>query len=83
MKYHSCECESSLKFAARTDIDVVPLDLPTATTAAQLRADHRGLRLPDALVIATAIDAGADELVTTDRRWPSARALGLRRIRHP
>ena len=27
MKYHSCDCESSLEFAARTDIDVVPFDL--------------------------------------------------------
>jgi predicted nucleic acid-binding protein len=58
-------------------IDVLPLDLPTADVAARLRGSHRGLRLPDALVIATAVTAEADRLVTTDRGWPSRRALGV------
>lgn len=58
-------------------IDVVPVDRAVATAAAQLRADHRRLRLPDALVIATAIAVDADRLVTTDRRWPTAEELGL------
>jgi predicted nucleic acid-binding protein len=31
-----------------------------------------GLRLPDALVVATAIVVDADRLLTTDARWPSA-----------
>jgi len=43
--------------------------------AARLRGGT-GLRLPDALVIATAIHVGSRELITTDRRWPSARSLG-------
>ena len=38
---------------------------------------HVQLRLPDALVIATAIEQSADELLTTDRKWPTARALTL------
>ena len=46
-----------------------------ATTAAKLRAAHRTLRLPDALVIATAIEGEADHLITTDRKWPTAKAL--------
>jgi predicted nucleic acid-binding protein len=59
----------------RLPISIVPLDVGIATGAARLRAAHPSLRLPDALVIATAIEDGADELVTTDRKWPTARAL--------
>ena len=61
----------------RLPIAIVPLDVDIATAAARLRARHRSLRLPDALVIATAAVGGADQLVTTDRRWPHAKALGL------
>ena len=61
----------------RLPIEVVPLDVEIASAAARLRARHRSLRLPDALVIASASVAGADRLVTTDRRWPGASALGV------
>ena len=61
----------------RLPIEVVPLDGDVATEAARIRADHRSLRLPDSLVIASASVAGADRLVTTDRRWPGASALGV------
>jgi predicted nucleic acid-binding protein len=59
----------------RLPISIAPLDIEIATTAARLRAAHRALRLPDALVIATAIEHAADQLVTTDRKWPAAKAL--------
>ena len=59
----------------RLPISIVPLDVDIATTAARLRAAHHRLRLPDALVIATAINAAADRLVTTDRKWPTAKTL--------
>jgi hypothetical protein len=36
-----------------------------------LRAEHNSLRLPDALVIATALAVEANVLLTTDRRWPN------------
>jgi hypothetical protein len=36
------------------------------------------VKLPDALVIATAIAVDADLLLTTDRHWPSRTELGLR-----
>jgi predicted nucleic acid-binding protein len=62
----------------RLPIDVVPLDVDTARAAARLRSEHRALKLPDALVIATAITSDADLLLTTDRRWPSRRRLQLR-----
>ena len=61
----------------RLPIEIVDLDRGIAHTAASLRARHSGLRLPDALVIATAIEHSADELLTTDRKWPTARALKL------
>ena len=61
----------------RLPIDIVDLDADTARRAAALRAKHTALRLPDALVIATASERSADHLFTTDRRWPTARKLGL------
>jgi predicted nucleic acid-binding protein len=61
----------------RVPISIVPLTAKTAVVAAQLRARHRALRLPDAIVIATAMVADADQLVTTDRQWPPAGELGL------
>ena len=49
---------------------VEPISRPIAARAARLRAEHNALRLPDALVIATALAVDADLLLTTDRRWP-------------
>lgn len=51
---------------------IVPISRGIARAAAELRAGHgRVLRLPDALVVATAMDLRADRLLTTDARWPS------------
>jgi predicted nucleic acid-binding protein len=61
----------------RLPVSVVDLDAEVATQAAILRSRHRTLKLPDALVIATAVTTGADRLVTTDRRWPTAKAMKL------
>ncbi len=50
---------------------VQPITRPIARAAAQLRARHGAkMRLPDALVVATAQEIGAERLLTTDRRWP-------------
>lgn len=46
---------------------VLAVDRELARRAADLRARHRSLRLPDALSLATALMAGAD-LVTLDQR---------------
>lgn len=62
-------------FLTEMPIDVEALTSDVARIAARLRAGTR-LRLPDALVIATAIHLESDELITTDRRWPSAGSLG-------
>ena len=64
----------------RLPISIIPLDIEIATTAAKLRAAHRALRLPDALVIATAIEQEADHVITTDRKWPTAKALKYKGI---
>ena len=46
---------------------VVPIDRRIAAKAARLRARHgRALRLPDALVLATADVLRADRVLTTD-----------------
>ena len=59
-------------------IVVADADRTIARRAATLRARHPSLRLPDALVIATAIELEADHLLTTDQRWKALRRLGLR-----
>ena len=61
----------------RLPIEIVNLDAGIARMAAGIRAKHTSVRLPDALVIATAAHAPADRLITTDRRWPTALKLGL------
>lgn len=45
------------------------IDEDVALAAARLRAVHRSLRLPDALVLAVAEVDEADEVLTCDRRW--------------
>ncbi len=62
----------------RVPIDVEPLDLEIAMLAAAVRAQHRSIKLPDALVIATASHIDADHLITTDRTWPPRSTLKLR-----
>jgi predicted nucleic acid-binding protein len=49
---------------------VEPITRSTARTAAQLRARHPALRLPDALIVATARTLKASRLITTDAGWP-------------
>jgi predicted nucleic acid-binding protein len=61
----------------RLPASIVDLDAEIATRAAVLRARHRSLELPDALVLATAEQSRADRLITTDRKWPTAKAMEL------
>ncbi len=71
--------DSVQEFVERVPIEVATLDADTAVVAADLRARLGSrLRLPDALVIATALDLDADVLVTSDRDWPTRRVLRLR-----
>ncbi|MGH9096629.1 MAG: type II toxin-antitoxin system VapC family toxin [Acidimicrobiales bacterium] len=52
-------------------VEIVAIDEPIARVAAALRAIC-SIRLPDALVVATAIILRADRLLTTGARWPAA-----------
>ena len=50
---------------------VAPATRDIARAAAALRARHgRAIRLPDALVLATAEVLGAESILTTDAGWP-------------
>lgn len=58
-------------------VDALPAAIESATrevaaVAATLRSRHGPrLRLPDALVVATATVLGADRIMTTDSQWPT------------
>jgi PIN domain nuclease of toxin-antitoxin system len=56
------------RFVAELGIRVEPLTAEIAERAARLRAQHRVLRLPDALVLATAETLHASAL-TCNRAW--------------
>lgn len=62
----------------RVPVAIEPLDIEIALAAAALRARHRSLKLPDALVIATASHLQAEHLVTTDRGWPTRAQLEVK-----
>jgi predicted nucleic acid-binding protein len=60
------------RFLDALPVRVEPADRTIAAAAAALRATHgTALRLPDGLVIATAIVLGADRILTTDAGWPA------------
>jgi predicted nucleic acid-binding protein len=72
------DAETARRLLARLAVGVVSLDEEIAVETAGLRAVHSSrLPLPDAMVVATAIILDADRLVTTDRRWPHAVAMGF------
>ena len=62
-------------------LSVAPLTEAIAEAAAVLRAGRQGVRLPDALVIATGTCLNADRILTGNTRWrqlaSSVEVLGL------
>ena len=59
-------------FVGALPLHVEPISRAIAAEAASLRARHgRSLRLPDALVVATAVHLAADRLITTDAHLPT------------
>jgi predicted nucleic acid-binding protein len=54
-------------FLDAAGITVVPVDRAVARRAAQLRAEHTSLRLPDAMSLATALATDA-ALLTLDKK---------------
>ena len=66
------------EFIDRLPLVVAELNVEVAIVAARLRARHgQKLKLPDALVVATAMYVDASVLVTSDRGWPSKAKLGF------
>jgi len=57
------------RFLTDLGVRIEPLTAVIAERAARLRASHRALRVPDALVLATA-DALSASALTCDRSWP-------------
>jgi predicted nucleic acid-binding protein len=51
------------------ELQIVPIDRVLAELAASLRARERGIRLPDALVLACGELLDADAVLTADRHW--------------
>lgn len=60
-------------------VGIAPIERTIARLAARLRARHRALRLPDALVLATGEALNADHVVTGEAGWArwSRRVRGL------
>lgn len=49
-------------------VNVLPLDTELAVSAATLRNRHPSIRTADAIHLATALGAGAEQFITNDRR---------------
>lgn len=59
-----------------SDVKLFPITLPILERAARLRATTGGMKTPDAIHAATALDAGAAQFLTNDagfRRAPTCR----------
>lgn len=56
------------RFFAQTVSKRIPLDERAAERAAELRAAHKALKMPDALILATG-DLNADVVLTGDQHW--------------
>ncbi|HWQ22687.1 MAG TPA: type II toxin-antitoxin system VapC family toxin [Gaiellaceae bacterium] len=56
-------------FLADFAIRIAPITPAIARAAARLRGGSKGVRLPDALVLATADEVGADRVLTGDDSW--------------
>jgi predicted nucleic acid-binding protein len=57
---------------------VLPVDVAVADAAADLRSRFKSLRMPDALILATAeIDPDVDLIITGDRQLTKVSGLGV------
>ena len=56
-------------FLADFAVRIEPITPTIAQAAARLRSDSQNLRLPDALVLATADETAADSVLTGDESW--------------
>ena len=83
----SAEADQVANRLARVFGTARPTDETVAREAAALQARHRWLRLPDALVLATASVDGCEAVLTSDRRWakvlPAVLVVGVGRSAGP
>lgn len=69
--------ERVVGFFADLISDIVPVDVPVAETAADLRSRLKSLRMPDALVLATAeVNLGVELVITGDAKAAKVPGLG-------
>ena len=66
----SAEAVASVEaFLSDFAVKVEPITAAIARAAARLRSGRRSLRIPDALVLASADEVGADVVLTGDESW--------------
>jgi predicted nucleic acid-binding protein len=66
-------------FFADLVAEILPVEAATAERAARLRADHKGLRMPDALILAAADShPEVDVVLTGDAGFRSVRGLSCK-----
>ena len=59
--------------------ELLPVDRDVAARAATLRGRRKSLKMPDALILATAdLDAEIDAVLCADDAWPKIRGLACR-----
>jgi predicted nucleic acid-binding protein len=59
--------------------DLLPVDRPVAARAATLRGKHMSLRMPDALILATAdLHEEIETVICADGHWPKVGGLTCR-----
>ena len=59
--------------------DLLPVDKPLAARAAMLRGKNSSLRMPDALILATAdVNDDVELVLCADSAWPRVRGLSCR-----
>jgi hypothetical protein len=59
--------------------DLLPVDRKVAARAATLRGERISLRMPDALILATAdLHEGIDTIVCADDAWPKVKGLSCK-----
>ncbi len=61
------EKQYKLLFTHFPNLSIIPVDKPIAERAAYLRGKY-GIKTPDALIVATAIQSGAELFITNDER---------------
>jgi predicted nucleic acid-binding protein len=62
-------------FLSEDGMVVIGVDRRIARRAAAVRATTPGIRLPDAIIIATALETGCEAVVGNDHAWAKARGL--------